>query len=161
MTDAQSTRLSEITAAARAQGHRIETVEEFGGSQYGYSGSVGNVDVVVRSSDGRAATFSIKPSGRYSRTAHMKMNPSRRKTKKAGRSVFAKSGFGAEQERAIDRELKRRKSTSAGKRSKSRQTHGGAPAKKDWYEPNPLPVGRFVTVRAIRRKNGHVDIYEA
>jgi len=24
---------------------------------------------------------------------------------------------------------------------------------------NPLPVGKFVTVRAIRRKNGQVDLY--
>jgi hypothetical protein len=38
---------------------------------------------------------------------------------------------------------------------------------EDWLtrsfpiKPNPLPVGRFIKVKAIRRKNGRVDLYRA
>jgi len=82
------------------------------------------------------------------------MNPNKRQRKKAERGPKSAPG-----PRSLSEWLhgpygsaERHKSIQAAKREATRQRSS---------KKNPLPVGRYVTVKAIRRKNGRIDIYGA
>jgi hypothetical protein len=79
-----------------------------------------------------------------------------------GQKTGHQSGWNSKEEawRYAKEEIKHAKGSATGSDKKEFMA-GWKSVRTGGRSRNPLPVGRYVTVKAIRRKNGRIEIYQA